>query len=88
MLSTARKSPPRCEYLCVPPLDRGEGHCNDKDDDGNDKDDKDDEDDEDDEDEDDEDDEDEDDEDDEDILWTAVMSNGTSRATIPALGWH
>ena len=77
MLSTVRKSPPRCEYLCVPPLDRGEGHCNDKDNDGNDKDD-----------EDDEDDEDEDDEDDEDILWTAVMSNGTSRVTLPALGWH
>ena len=70
MLSTARKSPPRCEYLCVPPFDSGEGHCNGKDD------------------EDDEADEDEDDEDDEDILWTAVMSNGTSRATLPALGWH
>ena len=31
MRSTARKSPPRCEYLCVPPFDRGEGHCNDND---------------------------------------------------------
>ena len=66
MLSTARKSPPRCEYLCVPPFDSGEGHCNGKD--GNDGDDEDNE--------------------DEDILWTAVTSNGLSRVTLPAFGWH
>ena len=29
MLSTLRKSLPSCECLCVPPFDRGEGHCND-----------------------------------------------------------
>jgi len=82
MLSTVRKSPPRCECLCVPPFDRGEGHCNDNDEVGTGRRIVDDEDDDKDDDEDDDDEDKDEDKDAMSIIAASASPNRTSRDTL------